>query len=73
MKEIRLCMERRKRTGRSSLPSRSAWFQDTPDARVELAALVASGNMKWGDRSHWIEERDRPFGAFMHMLSGQRE
>ena len=71
MKEIRLCVERRRRGGRSSLPCRSVWVQDTPDAREELSNIAAAGNVKWGERTHWVEERDRPFGRLTRMQDGQ--
>lgn len=60
MKQIRLCVERRVRPGRVSMPLRSPWIEDSQATRLSVAEMVKSGNVKWGAGTHWMDERDGP-------------
>ncbi len=68
MKEICMCMERRRAPGRVSAPLCSAWISDTPASRQELYEMVSTGSRDWGEGTHWIEVRSRPFGGVVRSV-----
>ncbi len=63
MKQMRVCIERRRQGSREGQPMCSEWIEDTTEARADALNIVRAGNRKCGQATHWIEDRERVFGG----------
>ena len=57
-----LCLMRRFRSGQAPVGKKeeSVWVTDTALARAALGQLEKLGNLREGEGSHWVEERQIP-------------
>jgi len=55
--EIRLHCSEEVDGDRPRLVSQSLWHPDTPANRKKLQEAAEEGNKRFGDATHWIEER----------------
>lgn len=55
MKEIRLCTTVAEVAGETPQPG--SWTLETPPMREAFEVLVKAGNERYGQGTHWMEER----------------
>ncbi|SFB73903.1 hypothetical protein SAMN05216344_102151 [Polaromonas sp. OV174] len=58
MKQIRICIDPDVIYEQSVARPCTDWIDDSADARTAFEVLIKAGNERYGENTHWLEERD---------------